>query len=65
MNERLKPGETCTACGFHKPKNGRPRAFDYERARKLSKKYSLREVAEKLGVTHGAVQAALKKGKSK
>ncbi len=54
----------CPKCKYEiKPEEiGRPRTFDHEEARRLysRKGWSLRKVAEKLGVTHGAIQSALK-----
>lgn len=45
---------------------GRPRDLDYTKVSKLTKQgFSLREIAAKLNVTHGAVAYALKKGKGK
>ena len=53
----------CPKCGFTpKPaKVGRPREFDHKEARKLKKKgYTLREIAEMLEVTHGAIAHSIK-----
>ena len=51
----------CPQCGYEPPR-GRPRTLDVEKARKLrAKGLSLRAVAEKMGVTEGAIRAALKR----
>ena len=56
--------KTCPKCGYKevKLKPGRPRTIDPEAAKVWRKEgFSLREIAEAFGVTHGAVQQALKK----
>lgn len=51
----------CPQCGYEPPK-GRPKSMDDKKVKKLKAKgWSLAEIAEKFGVTRGAVQAALKR----
>jgi biotin operon repressor len=51
----------CPACGFEPPR-GRPKKLDVAKVKKLkAKKLSGREIARQLGVTEGAVRAALKR----
>lgn len=51
----------CPNCGYEPPK-GRPKKVDDKRVKKLrAKGKSLREIAAELGVTHGTIQAALKR----
>jgi transposase len=53
----------CPNCGYQPPR-GAPRKLDPERAAKLrAKGLTYRAIAEKLGVTEGAVRAALKRSK--
>jgi len=50
----------CPQCGYQPPR-GAPKKFDHEKAKAMRKKgLSYRAIAEKLGVTDGAVRAALK-----
>jgi len=50
----------CPKCGYQ-PTQGAPRKFDYAKAAKLRKNgMTFREIADHLGVTEGAVRAALK-----
>lgn len=54
----------CPNCGYEPPK-GRPKKLDDAKVRKLRKQgKSLAEIAAKLGVTRGAVQAALKRAQT-
>lgn len=54
---------TCPNCGYEPPR-GRPKKLDDAKVLALHKKgLSLREIADKLGVTHGAIQAALKRAR--
>ena len=51
----------CPHCGYE-PTRGRPKRLDDRMIGKLRKKgQSLSEIAKKLGVTRGAVQASLKR----
>jgi DNA invertase Pin-like site-specific DNA recombinase len=53
----------CPQCGYEPPK-GRPKKVDDAKAVKMKKQgKSLATIAKKLGVTRGAVQAALKRAK--
>ena len=53
----------CPQCGYEPPK-GRPKKLDDAKvAKEKAKGKSLAEIAEKFGVTRGAVQAALKRVK--
>ena len=55
----------CSQCGYCPPR-GRPKGLDDKAVAKMvSKGMSLRAIAEKLGVTRGAIQAAIKRSKSK
>lgn len=57
----LHRGGIYLECGYQAPR-GRPRKVDAANVRSLrAKGLSLRKIADKLGVTHGAVQAALKR----
>jgi hypothetical protein len=57
------PGMRCPQCGYEPP-IGRPKKLDDKKIQTLRKRgLSLREIASELGVTHGAVQAALKRSK--
>lgn len=53
----------CPTCGRPLPNpRGAPKKLDDAKMKKLrAKGLSLRAIAEKLGVTHGAVQASLKR----
>lgn len=54
----------CPKCGYSPPK-GRPKKLDDTQVAGLyGRGLSLREIAVRLGVTHGAVQASLKRGKN-
>ena len=54
-------GMKCPQCGYQPPR-GAPKKLDDAKVKKLrAKGLSLREIAAKLGVTHGAVQASLKR----
>lgn len=51
----------CPNCGYEPPR-GRPKKLDDAKIRALhAKGKSLRTIAEHFGVTHGAVQASLKR----
>jgi len=51
----------CPKCGYS-PKRGRPKKLDDEEVRRLMDQgLGIRGTARKLGVTHGAVAAALKR----
>ena len=51
----------CPNCGYEPPR-GRPRNLDDVQAKRLRVKgLSLRAIAAKLGVTEGAIRAALKR----
>lgn len=51
----------CPQCGYEPPR-GRPKKLDDEKVKRLrAKGLSLREMADKLGVTEGAIRAALKR----
>ena len=51
----------CPQCGYEPPR-GAPKKLDDKKVKKLKAKgWSLAEIAEKFGVTRGAVQAALKR----
>jgi transposase len=51
----------CPNCGWE-PSRGAPKKFDVEKAAKMRVKgLSYRAIAAKLGVTEGAVRAALKR----
>lgn len=51
----------CPQCGYEPPR-GRPKKLDDKKIKKLKAQgKSLAEIAEKFGVTRGAVQAALKR----
>lgn len=51
----------CPQCGYMPPK-GRPKMLDDKKVKKLKASgHSLADIAEKFGVTRGAVQAALKR----
>jgi len=53
----------CPQCGYQPPR-GAPRKLDREKAAKLRDKgHTFRAIAEKLGVTEGAVRAALKRAR--
>jgi len=53
----------CPNCGYEPPR-GRPKKLNDKKVKELSRKgLSLAEIAEKFGVTRGAVQAALKRDK--
>ncbi len=51
----------CPSCGYE-PTRGRPKKIDDAKVRKMrSAGKPLAEIAEKFGVTRGAIQAALKR----
>lgn len=51
----------CPQCGYEPPR-GRPKKLDDTRVKALAKKgLNNLEIAEKLGVTEGAIRAALKR----
>ena len=50
----------CPQCGYEPPK-GRPKKLDDAKVKKLAKKLGNRGAARELGVTEGAVRAALKR----
>lgn len=51
----------CPQCGYAPPK-GRPKKLDDKKVKALrAKGLSLGQLAEKFGVTRGAIQAALKR----
>lgn len=53
----------CPKCGYEPPR-GRPKKLDDAKVRKLLAKLgSARAIARELGVTHGAVNASLKRSK--
>lgn len=53
---------TCQREGYTPPAKGRPKMLDDKRVMKLrAKGKSLRDIAAELGVSHGAVQAAIKR----
>ena len=55
----------CLKCGYEPPK-GRPKKLNDKKIKKLTAEgWSLRAIATSLGVTHGAVQASLKRSKKK
>jgi len=55
----------CPKCGYAPPL-GRPKGLDDKKVRKLILDgWSLRAIAAHLGVTHGAVQASMKRSGTK
>jgi IS30 family transposase len=53
----------CPKCGYTPPK-GRPKEVDDLKVRQFRLRgFSLAEIAERLGVTRGAIQAAIKRTK--
>lgn len=50
----------CPKCGYTPPR-GRPKTVDDKVIAKLRKSLSVRAIAEKLGVSAGAVQGALRR----
>ncbi len=51
----------CPHCGYEPP-IGRPKKIDDRKVKKMHKAgKSLAEIADKMGVTRGAIQAALKR----
>jgi transcriptional regulator len=53
----------CPNCGYEPPR-GRPKKLDDAQVAKLrAKGLTHREIAEKLGVTHGAIRASLERSK--
>jgi predicted DNA-binding protein YlxM (UPF0122 family) len=51
----------CPNCGYE-PERGRPKTLDDKKIRKLRiQGKSLAQIAEKFGVTRGAIQASLKR----
>lgn len=51
----------CPNCGYEPPR-GRPKELDDKDIKKMKRKgKSLAEIAEKYGVTRGAIQASLKR----
>lgn len=54
----------CPKCGYQPPR-GRPQKLDDQKVWRLKAKgQSLAQIAEKFGVTRGAIQAALKRAKA-
>lgn len=52
----------CPQCGY-KPPKGRPKKIDDQKVKSLKKQgKSLSEIAARLGVTKGAIQASIKRG---
>lgn len=52
----------CPNCGYEPPR-GRPQKLDDKKIKRLKASgKSLSEIAEKFGVTRGAIQASLKRG---